>query len=242
MAKWALVLGGAKCLYDDIKKAIDLLGPPPLVVGVKDIWMEYPQMEHIVSYHADRLPGELAKRRKLGYPDPVCAWTYPSVRTPHFPIPIKRLDVKGGSSGLLGALVGVEVAGRAVLAGIPLDASMVHYHNRRRGRPWKEADNFKPQWRDNMYRLQDRVKSVSGWTMELLGAPTKEWLDEPLSAPIAQQITDLASRGDLVQLTNKQRKQLALKLRLEAEEARRNPGGGKAATGQANPQGSDGKV
>lgn len=138
--------------------------------------------------------------------------------------------------------MGIEVAGRAVLAGIPLDATMTHYHNRRKNKPWKEAENFKPQWRKEMYRLEHRVKSVSGWTMAQLGAPTKEWLDEPLPAPAARQLTALAESGQLVQLTNKQRKQLALKLRLEAEEAARNTASSKATAGQANTQGGNGKV
>lgn len=173
---WSLVLGGAQNVYEDANKAIKLLGEPDVVVAVKDIWIEYPKVDHVATYHVDRISRELERRRALGYPDPQCVWTYRSVRVMRLQLPLKTLRVNGGSSGLLGALVGIEVADKAVLAGIPLDASMPHFHNRKHGKPWKDAVIYQKHWRAVLNRMLGRVKSMSGYTQELLGEPTKEWL------------------------------------------------------------------
>lgn len=173
---WALVLGGAACVFDDMVAAIDKLGEPDVYVGVKDIAIDCPYVTHWVTYHCDRIPRELEQRRKLGHPDPVKIWTYPGVRVPRIPIEVDRLKVRGGSSGLLGALVGCTVASKAVLAGIPLDVNMPHYHDKKRKRPWTEGRLYKPHWEKHIHLLRGRVTSMSGFTRELLGEPTKEWM------------------------------------------------------------------
>lgn len=175
---WALVLGGAACVYDDLRQAEELLGEPDIVVAVKDIWVEYPRVDHVATYHLDRIPAELQKRRNLGYKDPKCIWTYRAVRHIRIPLPCDSINMTGGSSGLLGAYVGLKVADKVVLAGIPMDPNMPHYHKRRHGRPWKDATLYTTHWRQSMPKLQGRVKSMSGWTKELLGEPTLEWLNE----------------------------------------------------------------
>lgn len=173
---WSLVLGGAENVYDDMKLAIEAFGEPDMIVAVKDIWMEYPRVDHVATYHVDRIPRELDRRRKLGYADPKCFWTYRGVRIPSFSIEIKAIKTQGGSSGLLGAIVGIEVADRAILAGIPMDGAMPHYHNRKNKKPWSEARLYRPHWEKSMYVLGGKVKSMSGFTRQLLGTPTKEWV------------------------------------------------------------------
>jgi hypothetical protein len=163
-------------VYPDLELAIATFGEPDIIVGVKDIWMEYPRIDYFVTFHVDRIPRELERRRKLGYPDPKAVWTYNGVRVPKIPIPVKMHKVRGGSSGLLGAIVGTIEADRAVLAGIPLDTNMRHYHNRKHGKPWAEGRLYKPHWEQMKPELQDKVKSMSGWTMKLLGAPTVDWV------------------------------------------------------------------
>jgi hypothetical protein len=182
---WALVLGGAKVVFDEARAAIAQFGEPDQIVAVKDIWMEWPKVDHVVSYHADRWPRELVRRRKLGFADPPTFWTYRGVRVPRMegidPSRIKYHDVRGGSSGLLGALVGIEVCDRAVLAGIPIDVNQRHFHDRKKGKPWAEGHLYKKHWLDYLPKMKGRVKSMSGYTMELLGAPTVEWVrgDKP---------------------------------------------------------------
>lgn len=174
---WSLVLGGAACVYDDLNRAIKLFGEPDVVVAVKDIWVEYPRVDHVATYHIDRIPRELQKRRSLGYEDPICVWTYSHFRTPKIGLQVKAIRITGGSSGLLGAMVGKQVADRAVLAGIPLDPTMPHFHTRKYGKPWKEGSMYLKTWHAMKAELQDKVKSMSGYTQKILGEPTLEWIN-----------------------------------------------------------------
>lgn len=177
---WALVLGGAKVVFDEARAAIAQFGEPDQVVAVKDIWMEWPKVDHVVSYHADRWPKELAKRRKMGFADPPTFWTYKGVRVPRLdgidPSRIRYRDTRGGSSGLLGAMVGIAACDRAVLAGIPMDPLQRHFHERKKGNPWTEGKLYKKHWEEYKPQMLGKVKSMSGFTMQLLGAPTKEWV------------------------------------------------------------------
>lgn len=173
---WALVLGGAANVYDDMHAALRLFGEPDVYVGVKDIGWEHPKVTHWCSYHVDRIPRELEKRRSLGYPDPERIWTYKGVRAPKMQVPVYFHKVRGGSSGLLGAYVGTIVAERAVLCGIPMDMDMPHYHMRKHGKAWKEGRLYKPHWQSAESELKNKVKSMSGWTKELLGEPSWEWV------------------------------------------------------------------
>lgn len=174
--KRALVMGGAQCVYDDIEAAIRLF-KPDLFIAVKDIWMTYPTVHHLVTFHIDRIPGELKKRRQLHLADPLCCWTYPSATVPTLPFPVRKVGVKGGSSGLMGVQCALKLeCTHIVIAGIPLDPHQPHFHNRKHRQPWKEATVMQPFWIDMVPEFNNRVRSMSGWTRELLGKPTRKWL------------------------------------------------------------------
>src|SRR5262245_26041952 len=98
--KRALVMGGAACVYEDIDAALKLF-KPDVFIAVKDIWMTYPTVDHLVTFHIDRIPSELKKRRQLHLPDPLCCWTYPSSNVPSgLPFEVRKVASKGGSSGM----------------------------------------------------------------------------------------------------------------------------------------------
>jgi len=173
----ALVMGGAQCLFEDIAAA-EKLFKPDIIVAVKDIGITWPHVDHWVTYHPERLPKELAERRRAGLPDPGQIWAYQVPRKSGIDLPIKALtSTKGGSSGLLGTEVALIVATKAVLCGIPLDPKQVHYRRPRKG-GWPPGQTYRLAWKAIYPKLKHRVRSMSGWTRELLGAPTKEWLFE----------------------------------------------------------------
>lgn len=177
-ATWALVIGGAGSVFQDIRAVEQLLGKPPVVVAVKDIGIAYPQVDHWCTYHADRIPKELPQRQYLMWPMPKCIWTNYGARISfECPTEIKRIKLQGGSSGLLGAVVGLVVAEKAVLAGIPMDPSMRHFNDRKKGKPWDDGRLYWKHWQECLPILKDRVRSISGRTRELLGKPTLEWKD-----------------------------------------------------------------
>lgn len=170
----ALVLGGAQCLHEDIAAA-QLLFKPDIIVAVKDIGITWPKVDHWVTYHPERLPKELAERRKLGLPDPGQIWAHRAPSKSGINLPIKEMSTKGGSSGLMGTEVALVVASKAVLCGIPLDPKQVHYKRPKKG-GWPPATMYRLAWKAVHPKLKDRVRSMSGWTKEFLGAPTPEWL------------------------------------------------------------------
>ena len=160
-------------MFDDIRPEFVFADS---IVAVKDIGITYPHVDHWVTYHPERLKRELAQRRQLGYSDPKFIWTYDRIRLKDdLGVPIKRIGRKGGSSGYMGMWVGLEVADKVVLCGIPMDPKMPHYR-RPKKRGWPEAEMYRKVWLDNLPLLKDRVRSMSGWTKDLLGAPTADWL------------------------------------------------------------------
>jgi hypothetical protein len=80
-----------------------------------------------------------------------------------------------GSSGLFAVKVALDDGhDRVVLAGVPMTVEDKHFL---RGQPWIARDSFTQAWPIAMPHIHGKVKSLSGgFTEELLGAPTPEWL------------------------------------------------------------------
>lgn len=174
----ALVLGGASCVWDEIKAAKSLFSPD-IVVACNHIGFTWPyKLDHWCSYHCNLLPLWIEKRKMAGFDPAGKYWT--NATRINVPFPIERLDnVIGGSSGMLAAFVALEVgATKVVLAGIPMSPSLSHFHDEQQNKPWVDGKNYHKHWIENKPRLEGKVKSFSGFTMELLGTPTKEWLDD----------------------------------------------------------------
>ncbi len=64
---------------------------------------------------------------------------------------------------------------KVVLAGVPMRQEDSHFT---RGKPWLQRDSFMNGFLLSLPHFKGKVKSMSGWTMEQLGAPTAEWLAE----------------------------------------------------------------
>jgi hypothetical protein len=52
-----------------------------------------------------------------------------------------------------------------------------------RGKPWLQCDSFTIGFMKSVPHFAGRVRSMSGWSKELLGAPSVEWLTEGQHAP-----------------------------------------------------------
>lgn len=173
----ALVLGDASCVMTDADAALKLFKPDAIFatnnIGLRwkghvDVWCtlhplkctDWPGMQAAVETRVNsgrNRPELWAHNMKGGVDFRTSDW--------------------GGSTGLLAVKIAMEKGfGRIVLAGVPLSSELAHYYNP--GRPWKSATNFHRAWRKRMMWLGPRVRSMSGWTRELLGPPTAEWLSE----------------------------------------------------------------
>lgn len=75
-----------------------------------------------------------------------------------------------GSSALLGVQAALGLGyDRVVLCGCPLTGK-----NDKNG----DYENFRKGWTPRLGELAGRVRSMSGWTAEVLGRPTKEWIHD----------------------------------------------------------------
>jgi len=171
--KTALVLGGAACIHTDIEGAL-MLFTPDLIIAINDIGMIYKNVDHWVTKHPAKFPGWIKGREVNKLPPVPTLWTSDHRKIPGGYV-IHRTESNDGGSGLLAVRVAVHKLGctKVVLAGVPLQRQDAHYFSV--GIPWKEAGIYRRGW-VQAKKLHPFIKSMSGWTKEILGAPTVEWL------------------------------------------------------------------
>lgn len=83
----------------------------------------------------------------------------------------------GGTSGLYAVQMALERmdCDRVILAGVPMNADAQSLYG---PGAWGQGHvkTYRDGWLRAFPRIVDRVRSVSGWTRELLGYPSSEWL------------------------------------------------------------------
>ena len=176
----ALCLGSAACKDDDLKRARGL-----------GISVEYGWTLIAVNHAARDWPGELPHR--ASYHPNLFSRGRSRARAARFPAGRKALDGNtaahpaehghhirrqlGGSSGLLAVTVAKHLgATAAVCCGILLDRLQGHYDSPEK--PWRDASNYRHGWTNHKDSGDlANVKSMSGWTAELLGEPDRAWVD-----------------------------------------------------------------
>ena len=150
------------------------------VVAANDIGIHAPVLHHWCTLHPEKMAGWERERRQAGRPAGYTRWG----RRIHQSVDRQVTAWGGGSSGLLGVTVARDALGceRIVLCGVPMTRSP-HFAESTvhpRGKPWPSAHSHWKVWvKDtNVARMKGRVRSMSGRTKDLLGAPTREWLEE----------------------------------------------------------------
>jgi hypothetical protein len=171
----AMVLGSANTLYEDSGRARALLrGHDPVVIACNHAARDWPgRVDHWATMHPDQLPGWAAQRARQGYTRVGRYW-YARHRICPAVIEATPVESWGGSSGLLCVTVAFELGcERIILAGVPMLKMAKHFDDQRN---WDEARAYHRAWEAKLERMRGRVKSLSGWTRELLGEPTEDWL------------------------------------------------------------------
>lgn len=168
-----VVMGGASTIWEDLEKIPT--GWADIVIAVNDIGSHYDgTLHHWCSLHPDKFPAWEATRKALGYAGGYKKWGM-SRPAGVDPGPVDAVvDHWGGSSAGLAVNVALTELGATsvVLCGCPQD-QRPHYH--RMNTPWQHWDVYRKDWeRLKKSGKLDRVRSMSGWTRELLEAP--EWL------------------------------------------------------------------
>lgn len=178
MAEVGLIIGSARCLSVDLEAALRWF-KPKVIIGINESGRDYPgHVDHWVSMHPEKMGCWIDERIRAGRPAPGTVWSPNNRNHPEWTGPMIKAESWGGSSGLFGIVVGLKGAKltRLVLAGVPMDALQGHYHRPKEGR-WLECDAYKAMWQRHLPKFKDHVRSMSGWTRDLLGAPTESWLN-----------------------------------------------------------------
>lgn len=174
----AIISGSAAGVWDERKEAMALArsaGAERVFIAINEAGVHHPDpLHHWASWHIDHLyekPYEWARKRtENGRRSNYVRWS------PSRGGNVDRVSKlwKGGSSGLfaLGVALGALELDRAILCGVPMDGR----ENEFTGRPWGDYERFRSSWTRWAPAFGDRARSLSGWTMELLGEPTEEWL------------------------------------------------------------------
>ena len=163
----AVVLGGAAGGWDELSRASQI-APVRYLVAVNDAACHYPgKLDAFVTLHPEKLSGWLGARRTAGLPEPACVIGH----VPH-ELVTEVVDYQwpgqtgSGSSGLFAAKIALERTNLpVVLCGVPMEASRAHFFN---DQPWSDVEQFRAAWEWARPRL-GRMRSMSGWTAELLG-------------------------------------------------------------------------
>ena len=173
----ALILGRGDDVFKEAEAA-HKLAKIDFTIATGPIAVDYRDVDYWLWFHAELFPEFSVRRANKGHPPVKEYWSVPyKGRGRQAPgIPVKYFEwPHGGSSGLVavGLALLEKEADRVMLAGIPMTAEGGRYDDKK---PWTEAAAHRIGWDRTLNITQGKVKSFSGWTKELLGEPTAEWL------------------------------------------------------------------
>lgn len=147
-----LIIGDAPCKSEDVIRALKIFNRFDVCcINRAGLW--YPnEFKHWFSWHSPELIGWAEKR-----PGARLHTTYQ-----HDGVELHSVKRPYGSSTMAAIQVMLECFGyhKAVLAGCPQDG------------PYRR---FCSEW-DQLHDLKHRIRSMSGYTKQLFGTPTREWL------------------------------------------------------------------
>jgi len=164
--KCLIILGSAPCLMDDLDAMPWICLYDYMAIGL-DAVDRYPAgLKYVATFHPAEIT-DIRKRREVygGNTD----YKVISHEPQNTDIVIEDWWKPSGSSALLGVQAAIRLGyDRIILCGCPLQGKDRHggdYHTM-----------FSKGWNDRIKEIKDHVRSMSGWTRELLGVPTEEWI------------------------------------------------------------------
>jgi hypothetical protein len=164
-----ICLGGHENVWTELDQALALC-PDADIAACNEAGRDYPgRLSLWCSLHPEKL-GEWQRRRKGPPPELVISHQ----RKPQTRIDTLVKERWPGSSGLYTVQNALSMGYCAIIcAGMPYSVSQ-HYHKQE---PWQHANGYHRGWKRALPHIRDKVKSMSGWTAELLGKPDAQWLE-----------------------------------------------------------------
>lgn len=178
----AFVLGGAKTVWADLKEAKEL-AIPHTYIATNETGRDFIDfLPHWCTLHTEKITAWYMQRinwRCKGDGDIGQFWTSNVKTLPNndflTPLSFRHVQSWDGSSGLLAITVALALGyQKIILCGVPLDKKAGHYFSP--DEPWMDGPRYRHAWIKHKGDMEGRVKSMGGWTQSLLGAPTKEWV------------------------------------------------------------------
>lgn len=126
-------------------------------------------IKYLATYHVEDIPLFCAQRKMRGQNTDykIISHVNSEIAKSHIDI-VFPYEPPSGSSSLLGALASKHLGyKKIILCGCPLEGL------NKKKQPYVV---FQKGWTAKLNQVKDSVKSLSGWTKELLGEPTEEWL------------------------------------------------------------------
>jgi hypothetical protein len=159
-----IVTGSAPRVHDDIASA-RLLAPDAtyMAVGLDAVDLYIWRLEYVATYHPQEVAAIWARRSRAGGNTDYVVISHKTADGVDIVIPFTG---PSGSSALLACQAAIRVLkyAKIILCGCPLDD--------------KKYQVFRLGWEhhNNRREVMGRVKSMSGWTRDHLGAPSKDWI------------------------------------------------------------------
>jgi hypothetical protein len=173
-----IVLGGAACVWHDL----DALGTMTdisavTVIATNEAGVHYDgELHHWCTLHSEKMHDWESERAALGKPKTYTTWgrVYPFGHEALQKICDRAVKHDKGTSGMLAVEVAVQLGlQRIVLCGVPMNGDPHFFGDE----GWTHFEGFRKHWqRRKRWLERHHVRSMSGWTAELLGQPTVGWL------------------------------------------------------------------
>lgn len=172
-----IITGSAENLFMDMALLREHVIKPPEcdAICVNRSVLYYPYFfQHWVSLHVD-----LA--RDLQWVKNKCSFKTHSNRPGPGIDKIWPMHPFNGDSGLFAVRIAVKLGyEKIILCGLPLDSRRKIYQVKENGNSFDCTSNIKLWQETARDEFEDRVRSMSGNTREILGEPTKEWICQQL--------------------------------------------------------------
>lgn len=171
----ALILGGARSVWDDARAALALIGDGPvMIVATNHAGTRYPgNLDAWVSLHPDFFANALPRRLNAEFNKPLLYAPAKHPDTPGIKPVAPRWD---GSSALYGAQIALKQlkARKIILCGAPLDSEAGHIVIPGQ---WCPPDRYRAGVTEALPEIEGKVRSMGGWTADVLGQPDRDWIN-----------------------------------------------------------------
>lgn len=184
--KSAVILGGAISVWRDLDSLIELVGADgwDSTFAINNAVADYDgRIDYAVSLHANKFDLWMGEREKRELEPPHNFFGHSGKVKPRNYDLTDVFDYKwpeqhgSGSSGLFAVRIALELGyNRIALCGVPMQSAEAHYWQK--SRAWEIGERYQRDWEATKHRFENQVRSMSGWTRDLLGPPNADWFDD----------------------------------------------------------------